>query len=95
MFLQTRIFVESAAAGGGLVQLNSDLLTCKAEMLREYFGLEIDEQGNLGALPIVLDQYSPDMDRLSDFVLNIGNNVRALSRMSCFHMCCSIDSFPS
>lgn len=46
-------------------------------MLREYFSIEIDESGNLCALPVVLDQYTPDMDRLPSFVLNLGNNVRS------------------
>lgn len=58
------------------MQLNVELLICKAGMLKEYFALEIDELGNLCTLPVVLDQYTPDMDRLPSFVLNLGNNVR-------------------
>lgn len=59
-----------------LSQLNADLLICKADMLREYFGVEVDEEGNLCALPIILDQYTPDTDRICDFVFNLGSNVR-------------------
>jgi DNA mismatch repair protein MLH1 len=53
---------------------------CKSEMLKEYFAVEIDELGNLCTLPVVLDQYTPDMDRLPSFVLNLGNNVRTVSK---------------
>lgn len=49
---------------------------CKAEMLKEYFSVEIDKSGNLCTLPVVLDQYTPDMERLPRFVLNLGNDVR-------------------
>lgn len=48
---------------------------CKAEMLKEYFSVEIDGKGNLCTLPMVLDQYTPNMDRLPQFVLTLGNNV--------------------
>lgn len=64
------------------MQLNVELLICKAEMLNEYFSVEIDGLGNLCTLPVVLDQYTPDMDRLPSFVLNLGNNVRTVFKMT-------------
>ncbi|KAG0627652.1 hypothetical protein M758_2G218500 [Ceratodon purpureus] len=67
-----------------IAQLNVELLMCKAEMLKEYFAIEIDELGNLCTLPVVLDQYTPDMDRLPSFVLNLGNNVDWETEMECF-----------
>ncbi|CAM6089478.1 unnamed protein product [Calypogeia fissa] len=75
---------ESDGPKDQIAELNTELLKSKAEMLREYFGVEIDEKGNLCAIPIVLDQYSPDMDRVCDFVLSIGNNVDWEAEKECF-----------
>lgn len=47
----------------------------KTEMLMEYFCLEIDQEGNLSKLPVVIDQYTPDMDRLPQFVWRLSNDV--------------------
>jgi DNA mismatch repair protein MLH1 len=73
------------------VQLNVELLLCKAEMLREYFSIDIDEQGNLCSLPLVIDQYTPDMDCLPRFVLNLGNNVSVCNQklVTCLMCNCS------
>jgi len=58
-----------------LLQMNTELLKRKAEMLEEYFCIYIDQQGSLSRLPVVLDQYTPDMDRVPEFVLCLGNDV--------------------
>lgn len=55
--------------------MNTELLKQKAEMLEEYFCVKIDTRGNLSRLPIILDQYTPDMDRIPEFVLCLGNDV--------------------
>lgn len=55
--------------------MNTELLNQKTEMLEEYFCIHIDIQGNLSRLPVVLDQYTPDMDRVPEFVLCLGNDV--------------------
>lgn len=55
--------------------MNTELLKQKAEMLEEYFCVKIDTRGNLSRLPIILDQYIPDMDRIPEFVLCLGNDV--------------------
>jgi len=75
---------ESDGPKDQIAQLNVELLLCKAEMLREYFSIDIDEQGNLCSLPLVIDQYTPDMDRLPRFVLNLGNNVDWENERECF-----------
>lgn len=80
---------ESDGPKDQIAQLNVELLICKAGMLKEYFALEIDELGNLCTLPVVLDQYTPDMDRLPSFVLNLGNNVRT-SFLECHELPISI-----
>lgn len=55
--------------------MNTELLKQKAVMLEEYFGIHIDDHGNLSRLPVILDQYTPDMDRIPEFVLSLGNDV--------------------
>lgn len=55
--------------------MNTELLKEKAEMLQEFFCIHIDQQGKLLRLPVVLDQYTPDMDRVPEFLLSLGNDV--------------------
>ena len=55
--------------------MNTELLKRKADLLDECFTIHIDEQGNLTRLPVVLDQYTPDMDRVPEFLLSLGNDV--------------------
>lgn len=64
--------------------MNTELLKEKAEMLEEYFCIYIDPQGNLSRLPVILDQYTPDMDRVPEFVLCLGNDVDWEDEKSCF-----------
>ncbi|KAJ7568741.1 hypothetical protein O6H91_01G046000 [Diphasiastrum complanatum] len=75
---------ESDGPKDQIAQLNVELLMCKAQMLQEYFNLSIDESANLCTLPLILDQYTPDMDRLPQFVLNLGNNVDWETEKECF-----------
>ncbi|BBN11049.1 DNA mismatch repair protein MLH1 [Marchantia polymorpha subsp. ruderalis] len=75
---------ESDGPKAQIAKLNSELLQCKAEMIKEYFSLEIDDGGHLRTLPVILDQYFPDMERLPSFVLNLGNNVDWETEKECF-----------
>ncbi|KAF3787931.1 DNA mismatch repair protein [Nymphaea thermarum] len=59
---------ESDGENDKIVEMNTELLKQKSEMLMEYFCLEIDQAGNLSKLPVIIDQYTPDMDRLPQFV---------------------------
>ncbi|KAI0528539.1 hypothetical protein KFK09_001081 [Dendrobium nobile] len=65
-------------------QMNTDLLMKKAELLEEYFSIHIDEQQNLTRLPVVLDQHTPDMDHVPEFLLSLGNDVVWTSEKECF-----------
>ncbi|XP_057453907.1 DNA mismatch repair protein MLH1 [Lotus japonicus] len=58
-----------------IAEMNTELLKQKVEMLEEYFGIHIDEHGNISRLPVILDQYTPDMDRIPEFALSLGNDV--------------------
>lgn len=62
--------------------MNADLLKQKTEMLEEYFGIYIEPNGNLSRIPVILDQYTPDMDRVPEFVLCLGNDVSAMPFIS-------------
>ncbi|KAJ8770000.1 hypothetical protein K2173_009083 [Erythroxylum novogranatense] len=67
-----------------IAEINTQLLKEKAEMLEEYFCIYIDSQGNLSRLPVILDQYMPDMDRVPEFVLSLGNDVDWEDEKNCF-----------
>ncbi|XP_015576417.1 DNA mismatch repair protein MLH1 isoform X1 [Ricinus communis] len=67
-----------------IAELNTELLKEKAEMLDEYLSIYIDSHGNLSRLPVVLDQYTPDMDRIPEFLLCLGNDVDWEDEKNCF-----------
>ena len=52
-----------------------DLLMDKREMIDEYFSLAIDEEGRVESLPMLLQRYSPNLDRLPHFLLCLGTRV--------------------
>uniref|UniRef100_A0A671LGW8 DNA mismatch repair protein MLH1 n=1 Tax=Sinocyclocheilus anshuiensis TaxID=1608454 RepID=A0A671LGW8_9TELE len=59
----------------GLAQYIVDFLKQKAVMLEEYFSLEIDGEGNLTGLPMLLDNYTPAMEGLPMFILRLATEV--------------------
>ncbi|XP_046884803.1 DNA mismatch repair protein Mlh1 isoform X2 [Hypomesus transpacificus] len=59
----------------GLAQYIVDFLKKKTEMLEDYFSFEIDEEGNLTGLPLLLDKYTPIMEGLPMFVLRLATEV--------------------
>ncbi|KAK9066815.1 hypothetical protein SSX86_014138 [Deinandra increscens subsp. villosa] len=67
-----------------IAEMNVKLLTEKTEMLDEYFGIHVDPQGNLSRLPVILDQHTPDMDRVPEFALCLGNDVVWNDERICF-----------
>lgn len=67
-----------------IAEMNTELLKDKAELLEEYFCIYIDSHGNLSRLPVILDQYTPDMDRIPEFVLSLGNDVDWEDEKNCF-----------
>ncbi|KAJ8539968.1 hypothetical protein K7X08_026357 [Anisodus acutangulus] len=75
---------ESTEIRGKIAEMNTELLKQKAEMLEEYFGIYIDPNGNMSRLPVLLDQYTPDMDRIPEFVLCLGNDVDWEVEKVCF-----------
>uniref|UniRef100_A0AAY4DZM5 DNA mismatch repair protein Mlh1 C-terminal domain-containing protein n=1 Tax=Denticeps clupeoides TaxID=299321 RepID=A0AAY4DZM5_9TELE len=69
----------------GLAEFIVDFLKRKAEMLEDYFSLEIDEDGNLTGLPLLLDNYLPAMEGLPLFILRLATEVNWDSEKECFH----------
>ncbi|KAJ0233220.1 DNA mismatch repair protein MLH1 [Hirschfeldia incana] len=67
-----------------IAEMNTELLKEQTEMLEEYFGVFIDSDGNLSRLPVILDQYTPDMDRVPEFLLCLGNDVEWEDEKACF-----------
>ncbi|XP_068184317.1 DNA mismatch repair protein Mlh1 isoform X2 [Antennarius striatus] len=68
----------------GLAQYIVDFLKKKAEMLDDYFSMEIDQDGNLTGLPLLLDKYTPVMEGLPLFILRLATEVNWDDERECF-----------
>ncbi|RWS17519.1 DNA mismatch repair protein Mlh1-like protein [Dinothrombium tinctorium] len=65
-------------------KLATKLLVHKREMLSDYFALDIDANGDLLGLPLILDGYLPNFNVLPDLIFNLANNVNWKSEQECF-----------
>ncbi|XP_034537953.1 DNA mismatch repair protein Mlh1 [Notolabrus celidotus] len=72
----------------GLAQYIVDFLKKKTEMLEDYFSLEIDQEGNLTGLPLLLDKFSPVMEGLPMFILRLATEVNWDDEKDCFRDFC-------
>ncbi|NXY80953.1 MLH1 protein, partial [Alcedo cyanopectus] len=68
----------------GLAEYIVEFLKKKTEMLQDYFSLEIDEEGNLTGLPLLLDNYVPPLEGLPMFVLRLATEVNWDEEKECF-----------
>ncbi|XP_076831113.1 DNA mismatch repair protein Mlh1 isoform X2 [Brachyhypopomus gauderio] len=68
----------------GLAQYIVDFLKKKAEMLEDYLSMEIDEEGNLTGLPLLLENYTPAMEGLPLFILRLATEVNWDNEKECF-----------
>ncbi|XP_064193695.1 DNA mismatch repair protein Mlh1 isoform X1 [Anguilla rostrata] len=68
----------------GLANYIVDFLKKKAEMLEDYFSMEIDQDGNLTGLPLLLDNYVPPMEGLPMFILRLATEVNWDGEKECF-----------
>ncbi|XP_034465197.1 DNA mismatch repair protein Mlh1 [Hippoglossus hippoglossus] len=68
----------------GLAQYIVDFLKKNAEMLQDYFSMEIDQEGNLRGLPLLLDKYTPVMEGLPMFILRLATEVNWDNEKDCF-----------
>ncbi|KFV49198.1 DNA mismatch repair protein Mlh1, partial [Tyto alba] len=68
----------------GLAEYIVEFLKKKTEMLKDYFSLEIDEEGNLIGLPLLIDNYVPPLEGLPMFVLRLATEVNWDEEKECF-----------
>uniref|UniRef100_A0A8C5H9V4 DNA mismatch repair protein MLH1 n=1 Tax=Gouania willdenowi TaxID=441366 RepID=A0A8C5H9V4_GOUWI len=68
----------------GLAQYIVDFLKKKAELLEDYFSMEIDQDGNLTGLPILLEKYTPILEGLPMFILRLATEVNWDNEKDCF-----------
>ncbi|XP_035172234.1 DNA mismatch repair protein Mlh1 isoform X2 [Oxyura jamaicensis] len=68
----------------GLAEYIVEFLKKKAEMLKDYFSLEIDEEGNLIGLPLLIDNYIPLLEGLPMFILRLATEVNWDEEKECF-----------
>ncbi|XP_013404163.1 DNA mismatch repair protein Mlh1 [Lingula anatina] len=61
-----------------------DFLVSRAEMLEDYFSMEISEDGHLHTLPLLLDKYVPSMDGLPMYILRLATEVEWDTEKECF-----------
>jgi DNA mismatch repair protein MLH1 len=47
----------------------------RREMLSEYFSLDISASGQVESLPLLLRDYTPQLDNLPDFLMRLGPQV--------------------
>lgn len=58
-----------------LAEYIETFLKTKAEMLADYFSLQIDENGYLKTLPLLLEDHVPNLNELPMFVLRLATEV--------------------
>ncbi|KAM4687276.1 DNA mismatch repair protein Mlh1 isoform 2-T2 [Discoglossus pictus] len=68
----------------GLAEYIVEFLQKKNEMLKDYFSLEIDEEGRLTGLPLLIDNYIPPMEGLPMFILRLATEVNWDDEKDCF-----------
>ncbi|RPB04249.1 putative DNA mismatch repair protein Mlh1 [Choiromyces venosus 120613-1] len=61
-----------------------DTLVSRRDLLKEYFSMEITEQGELVGIPLLLKGYMPSLGKLPSFILRLGPNVDWYSELECF-----------
>ena len=73
------------------------LVAEKAEMLREYFGVDVDQRARtLVGLPVLCEGHAPNLARLPEFCLSLAHEVNWEEEKPCFETCArSIASFYS
>ena len=57
-------------------------------MLDDYFSLEIDKNGQILGIPMLLEGYIPDLNQLPMFVLRVATNVDWEEEEACFDTFC-------
>lgn len=61
-----------------------DQLFARREMMKEYFSLEISDEGHLLTIPMLIKNYIPCMAKLPTFLLRLGPFVNWTDEIECF-----------
>ncbi|TLD38033.1 DNA mismatch repair protein MutL [Venturia nashicola] len=67
------------------VILVREQIISRADMLAEYFCMEVSEDGKLMSMPLLLKGYMPSMAKLPQFLLRLGPHVNWNEEKDCFH----------
>jgi len=67
-----------------VVELISNQLVERREMLQEYFSLDISPEGELNTIPLLLKGYTPSLAKLPRFLLRLGPHVNWNDEKECF-----------
>lgn len=66
-----------------MLQRIVEVITARREMLKDYFLLEITEDGFVESLPLLLKGYVPNLDKLPLFLMRLGPQVRRPAFIKC------------
>ncbi|GJE86641.1 DNA mismatch repair protein MutL [Phanerochaete sordida] len=75
---------ESKLSKADIVDVIVETLLARREMLKEYFSLEIDANGYITSLPLLLKDYTPNLDKLPLLLMRLGPQVNWHSEQECF-----------
>ncbi|KAG8970722.1 DNA mismatch repair protein [Tulasnella sp. 419] len=67
-----------------IVEKIVQILLDRQEMLREYFSLDINNDGEVESLPLLTRNYTPNLDRLPLFLMRLGPQVDWTNEVACF-----------
>ncbi|KAF2497078.1 putative DNA mismatch repair protein Mlh1 [Lophium mytilinum] len=68
-----------------VVTMVRQCLISRRDMLSEYFSIEISEEGELLAIPLLMKGYKPSLTKLPQFLLRLGPFVEWKDEKECFH----------
>ena len=77
-------FQDESANKEELADLIQKLMSQKAALLEECFGLRFDESGNLVSIPKLIEGYIPNTDYLPSLILSLAREVDWTEEKQCF-----------
>ncbi|KAF7289882.1 DNA-mis-repair domain-containing protein [Mycena indigotica] len=75
---------ESGLSKPEIVERITETLISRREMLSEYFSMQITSSGQLESLPLILREYTPNLDKLPALLMRLGPQVNWSTEKDCF-----------
>ncbi|KAI0360593.1 DNA mismatch repair protein MutL [Trametes cingulata] len=75
---------KSGLSKDSLADRIANILTARRDMLQEYFSLGISPDGHVETLPMLLRDYTPNLDKLPLFLMRLGPQVDWTEEQACF-----------